>query len=167
MREMLGPRGQHVKIIAKIENPEALSNFDDILAVADGIMICRAALAMEIQPEKAFVWQKSMVEKANLNAKTAFVCSNIFDSMIKDPRPLRTECQDIASCILEGADCIVLGEETSHGDYPAHAVQALSKTIAEAEKRFEFKRTYEDMKLYTPVPLTNIETVVTAVLNTQ
>ena len=140
-------------------NHEGLHNYDEILQEADGVMICRADLGMEIPPEKVFIAQKWMVEKANLAAKPVIMANQMLESMVKAPRPTRAEASEIATCILDGVDAICLNNETAHGDYPINAVNILSKCCAEAEKTIDYKKVFADLKLYSPAPYGTAEAV--------
>lgn len=142
--------GENVRVIAKIENSEGLNNYEEILALADGIMIMRQNLALELPAEKVFIAQKWMIEKANLAAKPIICATQIFDSMIENERPTDSEASDISTCIFDGADAILLNDETSNGEYPVQAVSFLSKICAEAERCIDYKATYLDLKKLTP-----------------
>ena len=161
-RNVLGQQAAQIKVIAKIENHEGLHNFDEILSEADGIIISRADLAMEIPPEKVFIAQKWMIEKANLAAKPVMIVTQMFDSMVKQARPTRQEASDISNAVLDGVDGLILNEETYSGDYPINAVSMLAKCCVEAEKTIDWRKTYNDLKLYSPAPYGTAESVACA-----
>lgn len=85
--------------------------------------------------------------------------SQTFDSMVKAPRPVRSEAQDISNVVVDGADCIMLGDECAAGDYPLNAVSMLAKTCCESEKTINYKKVYDDINLYTAGPVSNAETI--------
>ena len=159
VRNVLGQKGADVKIISKIETHEGLHNFDEILAESDGILISRSDLSLELPPEKLFIAQKWMVEKANLAAKPIIIATQIFESMIEVARPTRSEATEISSAVLDGIDGIVLNNETANGNYPVQAVVMLSKCCVEAEKTVDHRKTYNDLKLYSPAPYGTAESV--------
>nr|GME16462.1 pyruvate kinase 1, cytosolic [Ipomoea batatas] len=118
------------QIFAKIENVEGLTHFDEILQEADGIILSRGNLGIELPPEKVFLFQKAAVNKCNMAGKPAVV-TRVVDSMTDNLRPTRAEATDVANAVLDGSDAILLGAETFRGLYPVECISIVGKICAE------------------------------------
>src|SRR6202044_1630933 len=126
-------QGKNTPVIAKLEKPEAIDNLDEILAIADGVMVARGDLGVEMNPERVPVVQKQIILKARDALKPVITATQMLDSMQKNPRPTRAEASDVANAVFDGTDALMLSGETASGLYPLESVEMMSRIICEAE----------------------------------
>lgn len=134
VRRILDEHNSDIRIIAKIENQEGVDNIDEILEAADGIMIARGDLGIEVAQELIPGIQRRLVDKAIRAHKPVIVATQMLQSMIHNPRPTRTEVTDIANAVYSRADALMLSGETAYGDYPEEAVKVMATVAWQAEK---------------------------------
>lgn len=120
-------------VIAKLEKPEAIENLDAILRVADGVMVARGDLGVEMNPERVPVVQKTIITRAREFRRPVITATQMLESMTENPRPTRAEASDVANAIFDGSDAVMLSAETASGKYPVEAVSMMARIIAEAE----------------------------------
>ncbi len=136
LRERMEEVKHPARIMAKIEKPEAIKNLREIIKAANGVMVARGDLGVEMPLEQLPITQKQIVLMSMQYARPVIVATQMMDSMITAPSPTRAEITDVANAVLDGTDAVMLSAETSVGNHPALVVQAMSKIIAEAEKYY-------------------------------
>lgn len=122
-----------IPVIAKLEKPEAITALDDILRVADGVMVARGDLGVELPLEQVPMIQKDVIAKANERGLPVITATQMLESMVEHPRPTRAEASDVANAILDGTDAVMLSAETAVGKYPVEAVQVMARIACESE----------------------------------
>lgn len=145
-------------VYAKIENKEGLEHFDEILREADGIILSRGNLGIDVPAEKVFVFQKAAIKKCNYAGKPVII-TRVVDSMVDSPRPTRAEATDVANMVLDGADCIMLGAETYRGNYPVESVTTVRLICGEAEKVFNQAMHFKKMCKFVGEPMAHLESI--------
>ena len=133
VRKAANDLGYQPFIIAKIERSNALVNIDEIIAAADGIMIARGDLGVEVPIEKIAVIQKDLMRRANMQAKPVITATQMLESMTTNKRPTRAEATDVSNAIINGTDCVMLSGESAMGEYPVESVTMLAKIAAAVE----------------------------------
>lgn len=147
-REILEKNGgEDIRIIAKIENREGVDNIDDIIVVADGIMIARGDLGVEIPYEEVPFVQHDLIKRGYRKGKTVITATQMLDSMIRNPRPTRAEVSDIATAIFEGTGAIMLSGETAMGKYPVESVRTMSNVAKQTESTVNY---WQKLKRFSP-----------------
>jgi pyruvate kinase len=133
LKRLLARAGREIPVVAKLEKPEAIDRLDEILRVADAVMVARGDLGVELPPETVPVIQKRVIARANALKVPVIVATQMLESMTEHSRPTRAEASDVANAIFDGADALMLSAETATGQYPVEAVRMMARIISAAE----------------------------------
>jgi pyruvate kinase len=133
VKQIIAAHHSDVPVIAKLEKPQAVDHLEEILEAADGVMVARGDLGVEMAPEKVPVIQKNVIRRSSAWRKPVITATQMLESMIENPRPTRAEVSDVANAILDGTDAVMLSAETASGQYPRESVSIMSRIVVEAE----------------------------------
>ena len=133
VKKIIAAAGSDTPVIAKLEKPQAIEHLEEILAIADGVMVARGDLGVEVPPEQVPIIQKHVIRRALRWRKPVITATQMLDSMIQNPRPTRAEASDVANAIYDGSDAVMLSGETASGHYPREAVSMMARIVVEAE----------------------------------
>ncbi len=142
IRKMLNKHQSQIKLIAKIENLQGVNNIDEIIENADGIMIARGDMGVEIPFEELPALQKKIIKKVYNSGKQVITATQMLDSMLKNPRPTRAETTDVANAIYDGTSAIMLSGETAAGNYPLESLRTMIKITIRTEEDIDYKKRF-------------------------
>ncbi len=134
VKQIIAAHQSDVPVIAKLEKPQAIDHLEEILEAADGVMVARGDLGVEMAPEKVPVIQKHVIRRAAAWRKPVITATQMLESMIENPRPTRAEASDVANAIFDGSDAVMLSAETASGAYPRESVSIMARIVVEAER---------------------------------
>ncbi len=143
VKDIIKDLNSDTPVIAKIENAEGIRNIDEIIAVADGVMVARGDLGVEIPPEEIPLAQKLIIKKCNERGIPVITATQMLDSMMRNPRATRAEITDVANAIFDGTDAVMLSGETAIGKYPIKAVELMNKIAVRIEESFDYMARFE------------------------
>jgi pyruvate kinase len=132
-KHIISSHGADIPVIAKLEKPQAIEHLEEILEVADAVMVARGDLGVEMAPEKVPVIQKHVIRRAAVWRRPVITATQMLESMIENPRPTRAETSDVANAIFDGSDAVMLSAETASGRYPRESLSIMARIIVEAE----------------------------------
>ena len=148
IRNLLDQAGaKNVEIIAKVENQQGIDNIDEIIAVADGIMVARGDLGVEVPSHQVPLIQKEIIKKCRQAGKNVIVATQMLDSMMRNPRPTRAEVNDVANAVYDRTSAVMLSGETASGKYPIEAVKTMSAICENVEKSIDYWKYFRRMDL--------------------
>jgi pyruvate kinase len=133
VKQIIAAHQSDVPVIAKLEKPQAIDHLEEILQAADGVMVARGDLGVEMAPEKVPVIQKHVIRRASAWRKPVITATQMLESMVENPRPTRAEASDVANAIFDGTDAVMLSAETASGQYPRESVAIMARIVVEAE----------------------------------
>ena len=164
VRETLAEIGcDSARVIAKIESVDGIKHIDEILAAADGIVVARGALGLEVTPEKVLLASKVLTTKANVAGKPVTIARQLLHSMASNPRPTRAEMTDVANCVVDGADSILLASETAVGDFPVEVVETAAAIVRNTEGACNYYAMGIFIEDFTSRPLSTLESAATTI----